>query len=190
MSTHISLLCPDHIRDELRSWLGRWNTLSMMGTSVMDSKKLVLEFSFTNVYIGVACSRPEYMFLVPFRALQIFLLCKHISCRGLRLRKARLAYHVHNTLRQLSQSTDLYTHTIHYTYALTSLLLKYLYQSRKIILKLRELHLALTMLEVRGVRSCQYAGSSRLKSLELVYLTFNTSNFILTLFSIVLPIWC
>jgi hypothetical protein len=44
---------------------------------------------------------------------------------------------------------------------------------------MREWHLALTMLEVRGVRSIKYAGSSRLKSLELVYLTFNTANFIL-----------
>jgi hypothetical protein len=32
-----------------------------------------------------------------------------------------LAYHVHNALRQLSQSTDLHTHTILYTYALTTL---------------------------------------------------------------------
>jgi hypothetical protein len=49
------------------------------GTSAIDTNQLILDFSFTNFYIGVACSRPEYMFLVPFRALQIFLLCKNIS---------------------------------------------------------------------------------------------------------------
>ena len=97
-----------------------------MGTSAIDTNQLILDFSFTNFYIGVACSRPEYMFLVPFRALQIFLLCKHISSPRIFVLKS------------------------------------------KIILKLREWHLALTMLEVRGVRSCQYAGISRLKSLELV----------------------
>jgi hypothetical protein len=50
-----------------------------------------------------------------------FLLRLRYSLLRRAIEEGTLAYHVHNALRQLSQSTDFYTHTILYTYALTTL---------------------------------------------------------------------